>query len=177
MEENTNPEDGQDSSSAKVVTGFRLLPILKKELIEEAGWARMSVSEYGEAILLNRHKPSPELETLNKKVAEQRQEIDRLTKLSTEQLQEIEKLKTGVAVASNRQSDQTKTENEQLRKQIEELNNQLTILDDQRLLYLFEHLKGKSDTVENAYGKDFKITYNTTREVLLALIYNTKLNQ
>jgi DNA-binding transcriptional MerR regulator len=158
MEDNEVPDDGQEQSSAKVVTGVRMSPGLKDELIEEASYAGLSVSEYSEVILLNRHKESPEVERLAKKVSEQQQEIERLK-------------------AEGSGQAELKTENEQLKKQIEGLNNQLSIYSDQRLLYLFEHLKGKTDTVENAYGKDFKITYESAREVLTAIIYNTKLNQ
>lgn len=175
MEQSENPGDGQ--SSAKVVMGIRMMPTLKGELLEESSWAGMSASEYGEVILLNRHKPSPEMEKLSLKVAEQQQEIELLTQLSNNQAQEVEKLKTGGAVVDNKQLELLKKENEQLRLEIKGLNDQSAILNDQRLLFLFEHLKGKSDTVENAYGKDFNITYRSTREVLLALIYNTKLNQ
>ncbi len=177
MEENEGPDDGHEKSSAKEVIGVRAIRGLKDELTHEAPGAGLSVSEYCEMILMNRHKESPEMERLAQKVAEQQQEIERLTKLSAEQLQQFEKLKTQVATTGNQQSELFKTENAELRKKIEELNNRLTIYSDERLLYLFEYLKGKNDTVENAYGDNFKITYQSTYEVLRAILYNTKLNQ
>lgn len=177
MEQSESPDDGQEKSSAKVVTGIRMTAALKDELIEEASYADLSVSEYGEVILLNRHKESPETERLTQKVSEQQREIERLTKLTVEQLQEIGTLKALGAAVDGKQTEALKAENERLRKKIEELNNQLAIYSEPRLLYLFENLKGKSDTVENAYGKNFKITYQSPHEVLTALIYNAKLNQ
>ncbi len=175
MEYNEGPDDGPDKSSAKVVTGIRMTPNLKDELITESSEAGLSVSEYGEVILMNRHKVSPEAERLAQKVTEQQQEIARLTKLSTDQFQEVEKINAQLATA-NKQSELARTENEQLLKKIGELNNQLDIYSDERLLYLFENLKGKSDTVENAYGEDFQITYNSPLEILKGIIYNTQLN-
>ena len=171
MAQSESPDDGQEKSSAKVVTGVRTTPILKNEVMYESSEAGMSVSEYLEVILLNRHKESPEMDRLTKKVTEQEQEISRLTKMSAEQFQQIEKMKAQEAAAGNKQ-----TENDQLRKKNEELTNRLIIYSDERLLYLFEHVKGKSDTVENAYGDNFKITYQSTYEVLKAILYNTKLN-
>ncbi len=178
MENNESPDDGHEQSSAKIVIGVRGMPILKEELIYESSEVGLSVSEYAETILLNRHQESPEMERLAKKVTEKQQEVDRLTKLAAEQLQEIEKLKAQVAATGNKQSELAKTENEELRNKIEELNNQLTIYSDQRLLYLFQHLKGKKDKVENAYsGGNFDIVYDSPKAVLTALIYSSKLNK
>ncbi len=173
MEHNEGPDDGPDKSSAKVVTGIRMTPNLKDELITESSEAGLSVSEYGEVILMNRNKESPEMERLAKKITEQEREINRLSKLSAEQSQEVEKLKA----QTGKQTEQYQLESAQLRKKIEDQNNQLGIYRDERLLYLFDKLKGQSDTVENAYGDDFQITYNSPVEVLKGIIYNTKLNQ
>lgn len=90
-------------------------------------------------------------------------------------------LKTRQDLASLRLSETEKI------KQIEDLKNELgakpmletktSILTDERLLYLFEKLKGKSDSVENAYGEDFKIVYMQPSDLLTAIIYSTKLKQ
>ncbi|MBK8659612.1 MAG: hypothetical protein IPN22_12260 [Bacteroidetes bacterium] len=90
---------------------------------------------------------------------------------------EIERLKAQVASTGGKQFEVVQAENERLRKIIKEQNDQLAIYSDKRLLYLFDHLKGKKDTVENAYGENFAITYQKPEHIIQALIYSTKLNQ
>lgn len=70
-------------------------------------------------------------------------------------------------------------------KQIEDLKNEIgarpvldtniSLLTDERLLYLFEKLKGKIDHIENSYGEDFSITYKHPSDLLKAFIYSAKL--
>lgn len=55
--------------------------------------------------------------------------------------------------------------------------NTLDLLSDERLLYLFSQLKDKDDIVENAYGKDFAITYDKPENLLKAILYSIKLKQ
>lgn len=163
MEPFENPDEGFETSSAKVVTGVRTQPELKMQLTNEAGECGMSTSEYCELLLLNRHDQKTEIELLALKVKEQQQEMETLrAQLATTGVKELEVLQE---------------ENAQLRKIIKEQTNQLSIYSDQRLLYLFDHLKGKKDTVENAYGENFAITYQKPEHIIQALIYSTKLNQ
>jgi hypothetical protein len=161
MEPNENPDEGLETSSAKVVFGIRVAPELKEALAEEAAEAGFLTSELGEMILANRHH--------NKR------ENERLTELVAVQQKEIETLKAQIT-AGVKQVEVAKAENTELRKKVEALSNQLSILSDQRLIYLFENLKGRKDTVENAYAEDFPISYDTPVQVLLALIYSSKLN-
>lgn len=49
------------------------------------------------------------------------------------------------------------------------------IFQDERLLFLFNKLKDKSDNVDNAYGENFPIIYSNTEDVLKAIIYSIKL--
>ncbi len=155
MEPNENPDEGLETSSAKVVTGVRTHPELKMQLTEEGGDCGMSTSEYCEMILFNRHKEKAENERLRALVAV---------------------LQTQVSATGGKQFEVVQAELEQLRKKITEQNNQLAIFSDNRLLYLYENVKGKKDTVEDAYHPNFSITYNSTVDVLKALIYSTKLN-
>lgn len=72
-------------------------------------------------------------------------------------------------------------------KQIEDLKNEIagrsiidtntSILTDERLLFLFQKLKGKSDSIENAYGEDFPIIYKEPGDVLRGIIYSIKLKK
>ncbi len=159
--ETTENETG--NSSSKPVTGVRTAPALKDALIKEAAEAGISLSEYCETVLYNRLKGNGESEQLAQVVAEQKKEIERL--------------KAQVVATGGKQFEVVQAENEQLRKIIKEQNDQLAIYSDKRLLYLFDHLKGRKDTVENAYGDNFAITYQTPEHIIQALIYSTKLNQ
>ncbi len=161
MEPFENPDEGFETSSAKVVTGVRTPPELKMQLTEEAGECGMSTSEYCEMLLWNRH--------------DHKAEAERLALKAKQQQQEIETLKAQVA-AGVKQLEVAGVENAELRKKMEELNNHLSIFSDQRLIYLYENLKGRTDTVENAYAADFTITYDTPVQVLIALIYSSELN-
>lgn len=149
-------------SSSKPVVGVRTAPELKDILIDEAAEAGISLSEYCETILFNRHKGNGESEQLTRVLAEQKKEIEALK---------------GQIAASEQQLKAIQAENEELQSQNETLKNQLTIFSDKRLLYLFHHLQGKKDTVENAYGDNFAIIYQTPMQVLQALVYSTTLNQ
>ena len=60
-------------------------------------------------------------------------------------------------------------------KKVEELTRQTGIFRDERLLNLFERVRGREDIVKNAYGDDFRITYNTPADLLIALIYASSL--
>jgi hypothetical protein len=140
MESNTI----ESNSTGRHVVGVRALPKLKQELANEAADVGLTLSEYCESILANRHAEGPEMERLRNKVAEQQREIE---KLNASLLIKPEPVQAA------------------------------PILSDQRLLYLYEKLKGKPDKVENAYGDDFAITYNTPQDVLIAIIYSTQLNQ
>ena len=57
------------------------------------------------------------------------------------------------------------------KKWIEELNLNHEIYSDSRLLYLFKEVKGQRDTIITDAG-EMNITFNTPKDVLLALIYS-----
>ncbi len=152
MEPNEN-EIG--NSSSKPVTGVRTAPALKDALINESAEAGISLSEYCETILYNRHKTITQVAEMKK---------------------EIERLKAQIASTGEKQFNAVQAENEELKEIIKKQNNHLSIYSDNRLLYLYDNLKGKTDTVVNAYAADFAITYDSPKQVLLALIYSSKLN-
>jgi Fe-S cluster assembly iron-binding protein IscA len=199
MTTNENFEDDLKNSSSKPVTGVRTAAALKEALINEAAEAGISLSEYCETILYNRHKGNADGAQMAQVVAEQRQEIEKLeaqvaatdgkqfevTQAETKRLKElvavqqteIEQLKAQVTAGGAQQLEVALTENKELRKQLEMQKQQLAIYSDKRLLYLYENVKGKTDTVEDAYHDNFGIRYNTPQDVLKALIYSSKLNQ
>lgn len=149
---------------ARVNIGIRISPELKEELNYEALELGLTSSQYGELILHNRHKGKVEIEQL-KETLEQRDKT--IAQLSL-QITNKEKLKIELSDS---------------RKEVTGLNEHLaksdaanSLFKDKRLLYLFEHLKGKQDRVENTFGDDFDIVYDSPEAVLRALIYSSKLN-
>lgn len=164
MDTNDNlVEDYPSMHTAKTVTGVRTSPELKMELTNEAINRGMSISEYGELLFYNRNKETEETVQLRKNLAALQQEN--------------EKLKTLVTQNDSKQLEAVLEENKLIRITIEEQSRQLALFNDKRLLYIFQHLKGKKDIVENAYGDNFEITYETPVDVILASIYSTKLNK
>ena len=159
MESNKSHEQEEETSSAKVVLGIRVSPHLKEELNHEAEGCGMLTSEYGKLILESRH----DSEKLEQKIKEQQKEI--------------EVLKASLNNNGSQSSELVVAENAELRQQVTSLNNRLSIFNDKRLLYLFSQLKGKKDVVENVEGKNFDIVYQSPSDILIALIYASKLNQ
>jgi hypothetical protein len=155
-------ENEFDDSSSSVVVGIRTIPSLKMELNDEARQRGITLSENCVLHLANRHNIRLELEDLKLCVAEQKAEIERLTSSNANALNQV---------------NDTSKKSEQLAKQLELMQAQPGILNDERLLYLFDKLKGKKDVVENAFGENFEIVYETPEKVLIALIYSSKLNQ
>ncbi len=136
-----------ETATAKVTAGFRCEPELKKQLIEEADSSGICLSEYLEAIVNNRDVIGKERIEWERETAAYQEKINRLE----EELQKLISHTGGMSRQSNS--------------------------DDKRLQYLFENLKGKSDTVEDPYHPNFPITYNTAEDVLRALIYSCALKK
>lgn len=141
-------------SSPKVVISIKARPQLKMRLNEEAIASGMRLSEYGELLLENRH---------NREV-----ELQRITS-------ENKELRAQLASINSHEPELLRVENLQLKKQLSDIQNN-SILNDKRLLQLFQKLKGKKDRIKNADGADFDIVYKTVTDVLIALIYATKVN-
>lgn len=142
----------------KTVISFRCNASLKNRLNSASLQRNITTSELIEHLLTTYHQHETAL-------AEARQENSDLK----QQLVERSAIKADLEEARNVINEQE--------KRMKVLSQVSDITQDQRLVYMFEHLKGKTDTVENAYGANFEITYHSTREVLKAIIYNTKLNQ
>ena len=134
-------EDESLLTNAKINVGVRMSPAEKGKIANDAAAMGMSVSEYCELVLVNRHEDKDESNQLQSKIEEQQQQM------------------------------------EALRKNLKQAGEQPGILSDKRLLWLFENLKDKKETVADANGSNFEIVYKTPREVLIAMIYSTKLNK
>jgi hypothetical protein len=160
--ENYNEE--AEVASAKVNIGIRISPELKEELNYEALELGQTTSQYGELILHNRHKGKAEIEQLKQTLELQDRAIAEL------KLQLAGKEKLEVNLADSRK------EFAELKERLAKSDAANNLLKDNRLLYLFEQLKGKKDTVENTFGDDFDIIYDSPEAVLRALIYSSKLN-
>lgn len=158
-------EDETESSYAKVNVGIRTLPVLKSTLNYEALELGQTTSEYGETILANRHKYKEENVKLKQVLAERDKTIAELNS------QAVNTEKRGVELAAYQ------NEIAGLKELVAKLTAESDIFKDKRLYYLFQHLKGKKDKVDNAYGDDFDIVYNSPTAVLIALIYSCKLNK
>jgi hypothetical protein len=133
----------------KVVISVKGLPTLKMDLSKEAEASGMTLSEYCEMLLANRHNRVSENQQLLSENMQLKLRLDEVALLKKENLHLKEEL------AEERQN---------------------SILNDPRLKLLFDRLRGQKDMVENAGGENFNIVYNSPREILVALIYSSKFN-
>lgn len=156
METETTSES--EENATKTVTSVRMSPALKKRLTDEARRCGMSTSEYCDLILHNREESAP----LHHRIIQLEAEIGALRKTLEE---------------SQATTQRQIAANSQLTAELSHWKNQAEIFKDPRLQFLFGKLRGKSDKVENAYGDDFEIIYDSPQKVLIALIYSTKLNK
>ena len=151
---------------ARVNFGVRIAPQLKEELNCEAVERGQSSSEYGETILHNRHMNKAELEQLKLTLVECERTISTLNA----------QLKTVIEKLDAEATAHMK-EIQELQATMEKLRAENEFFDNERLGYLLKHLKGKRDKVENAYGDNFDIIYDSPQSVLTSLIYSSKLNK
>lgn len=91
----------------------------------------------------------------------------------------IDGLKTKIAAAQNREAELASCQKEltDLNELVAKLSSECSIFSDNRLHYLYEQVMGRKDKVENAYGDDFEIIYNSPQDVLIAIIYSCELNK
>lgn len=149
------------NGNRKVNIGVRAYPELKFNLIDAAKAVEVSLSEYCENILITHPGLLEEVNKLNLQVEDLKQKIANQERFlaSNDQL----KLKSNINTLFE--------ENALLKKNIEELNLNHEIYSDSRLAYLFKEVKGQRDTIITDAG-EMNITFNTTKDVLLALIYS-----
>jgi hypothetical protein len=130
----------------KIVVSVRCLPELKNDLIKDAKAVGITVSEFCENILSNKNQV-----LLNQEAS----------------AKEIINLK--------KQNGMQRDENAKLRKHKDEQDALSALLQNERLLQLFESLKNKNDLIDTGNGKILKVTYHQPIDVLTAMIYSYKL--
>ena len=152
------------NGNRKVNIGVRAYPELKFNLIDASNALEVSLSDYCENILITHpglleevNKLNLQVEDLKLKIANQERSL-----ASNDHLKFKSKINTLFE------------ENALLKKNIEELNLNHEIYSDSRLAYLFKEVKGQRDTIITDAG-EMNITFNTPKDVLLALIYSHSL--
>ena len=155
----TQTDEVEVESGVKTVLGLRVTPQLKQELSAEANKLGISLSERGEDILLNRNLVSAELDKEKRKSEELKQELE------TYKRKHFESINT------------QKHELAKLQSQIAELSAVAELLKGERVQELFEGVRGKKDTIENARGQNFMLVYNSPADLLKAMIYSFKLKK
>ena len=159
IETETVEEEIIANGNRKIVLAARIYAELKFKLTREAENLSISLSEHIENILLNKDNNPSEKEIAN--------------------LKEIVKQQNDCAIKNNNffksTMEKLNSENAELRKMIETMGAQQAIFNNKRLLLLFAELKGQKDVVLSLNGEKFAITYNTTTDLLIAMIYSFQL--
>lgn len=153
-----------ENGNRKINIGVRAYAELKLKLSDEAEGLGISLSEYCENILITH--------------AGLLQEVNELTSALDSLKGKNASLESSLAVIDlvsfNKKISLITDENALLKNSIAELRLNQQIYSDPRLLYLFNKVKGKSDTIITDKG-EMNIIFNTPKEVLLGLIYSFNL--
>ncbi len=153
-----------ENGNRKINIGIRAYSELKLKLSDEARELGISLSEYGENILITH---AGLLERIN--------ELNSTNEKLEEKIRSLEETLAAIDLVSfNKKISMLANQNTGLKNRIAELRSNEQIYSDPRLAYLFNKVKGKSDIVITDNG-EMNITFNTLKDVLLALIYSFKL--
>lgn len=150
----------------KPVLGVRIPAKTKQELCTEAEDLGLTLSELAESVLLNRHSAFEEIFSLKK-------QLEALQKQLTDSQSEADRTKL-------KYLEQIELYKQELEKQASLVSQSAPVLDllnDARLLELFEAVKDKKDEIENAGGQNLIITYRAPKDLLTAMIYSFKLKK
>ena len=166
MKTETIEDEIQENGNRKTVLGIRISPEQKKKLSQTALKLGITMSELSENILLNNDNLLSDKNNTLKENDELKRQVSELTK----QL--------------NNSNANHKTESENLKKCVAELQSHLNVVkaqvalhSDKKLLNLLSQLQGKKDTIETPEGQKFSVTYNTTNDLLTAMIYSFQLKK
>ncbi|MFO0355953.1 MAG: hypothetical protein ACK50A_03290 [Sphingobacteriaceae bacterium] len=164
MEIDKIEEEIYENGNRKINIGVRAYSELKLKLSDEAKGLGISLSEHCENILITH--------------AGLLEEVNELTKALEVLKQNNASLESSLAevdlVSFNKKIHLLTDENVLLRNSIAELRSNQLIYSDPRLAYLFNKVKGKSDSIITDKG-EMNITFNNPKDVLLALIYSYNL--
>jgi hypothetical protein len=161
MEIDKIEEEIYENGNRKINIGVRAYSELKLKLTDEAKGLGISLSEHCENVLITHAG-------LLEKVNELTLAMEGLKQKNASQ----ESALAGIDLASfNKKIRLLSDENSLLKSSLQELRSNQVIYSDPRLEYLFRKVKGKSDIIITDKG-EMNITFNTPKDVLLALIYS-----
>lgn len=153
-----------ENGNRKINIGIRAYSELKLKLSDEAQGLGISLSEHCENILITHAG-------LLEKANELKSDIETLKEKNAHlesSLAEID------VVSFNKKIRLLTDENALLKSSLAELRSNQQIYSDPRLAYLFNKVKGRSDTIITDKG-EMNIIFNTPKDVLLGLIYSFNL--
>jgi hypothetical protein len=153
-----------ENGNRKINIGVRAYSELKLKLSDEAQGLGISLSEHCENILITHAGLLEKVSELTKTVEILKQKNTSLESSLAEI--DLTRFNTKIKLLTN--------ENSLIKKSLEELKSNQQIYSDLRLIYLFNKVKGKSDSIITDNG-ELNLVYNTPKDVLLALIYSYKL--
>lgn len=153
-----------ENGNRKINIGVRAYAELKLKLSDEAEGLGISLSEHCENNLITHAG-------LLEKVNELTSALDSLKEKNAL----LESSLAGIDLVSfNKKISLISDENALLKISIAELRSNQLIYSDPRLTYLFNKVKGRSDTIITDKG-EMNITFDTPKDVLLGLIYSFNL--
>lgn len=164
MEIDKIEEEIYENGNRKINIGVRAYSELKLKLSDEAQGLGISLSEHCENILIT-----------HARLLEEVNELTKALELLEHKNVSLEATLAGIDLASfNKRIRLLSEENALLKNSLEELRSNQQIYFDSRLAYLFNKVKGKSDSIITDKG-EMNITFNNPKDVLLALIYSYNL--
>lgn len=148
-----------EGGNRKTMLGVRLFHELKHKLTEEAKERGITLSEYCENILALNEAVSTEKLILIQDLEQSQANLLLFTEnMSKEKAQhKLEIVKAQMEIS-------------QLKKQVEDTKPQLALVNHERLLFLFNQLKGKKDSINLPDGKLREFLYEEPKDLLEAMI-------
>lgn len=166
----------------KIMLGVRCFSELKAKLIAESKNLDISLSEYCESILQNKDTLLSEKDFANMELALKKENI----LLIEAKFEEVKFQYKNDILKVNKENDRIMNENDAIKKDFQKvthenfklradlklLSQQVAIFSDKRLLFLFEKLKGKTDTIYSTNGNKYIIKYNHPIDLLEVMIHS-----
>ncbi|MDO9000233.1 MAG: hypothetical protein Q7W45_10750 [Bacteroidota bacterium] len=173
MDQETIEDEITNTGNRKTVLGVRCYPELKFKLSEEAEKLGISLSECAENILLNK----------DALLSEKEDAISEVEILKNKCLRLEEMLISKDAIISSKQNhfnneyQKLNTENTKLKLEVDLMKKQFELFSNKHLLFLFEKLKDKKDTIISPNGNTYNVTYSHPKDLLEAMIHSFKIKK
>lgn len=148
MKKNRISGYGVEVQPNKIVLGIRCQPDLVSQIDTRAELLGISRSAYAETLLVTSEANRSRIEGLEGELSKVKRDLFRATS-------KIDKLEA----------------------QISEQHSMLEIFDEPKLLALFDKLNGTTDVIKSPDGESIAVSYNTPKDVLMAMIYCFKLKK